>query len=316
MRVAFIYSTDEGGFDLVRHSAMSLALSQKTPCNIHVFCYRFLPSDSDRLLAALRELGATLTLDRIEDAELERHETRLHVTKPALLRLLAMERLTALYDRIVYLDNDVLVFDDLEIEELDFGSSSVAAVVDMDLSETGAIARSQARAGGRTDYFNSGFIACDAKRWRGGEVRDRYLRALAEHAAGCSFKVACTSIDQCAANHAFAGDWVRLPLSYNMQASAKYTAHWRGAKVRHYCGARKFLPLAAFRNDGKDTRLLNQIRARLGMSRVGTPVVQEILYRLNALRQRRWNAEMRRFCSALVAGAGQSFISVGDPPKS
>ena len=308
MRAAFIYSTDEGGFDLVRHSAMSLALSQKSPCSIHVFCYRFLPGSSDRLPAALRELGATLTLDRIEDAELERHETCLHVTKPALLRLLAMERLTALYDRIVYLDNDVLVFDDLGIEELDFGSSSVAAVVDMDLSETGAIARSQRREGG-ADYFNSGFIACDARRWRGGEVRDRYLRALAEHAAGCSFKAACTSIDQCAANHAFAGDWAHLPLSYNMQASAKYTAHWRNAKVRHYCGARKFLPLAPFRNDGRDTRLLNQIRARLGMSRVGTPAAQELLYRLNALRQRRLNADMRRFCSALAseaswAGAG------------
>ena len=72
MRVAFIYSTDEGGFEFVRHSAMSLALSQKPPCDIHVFCHRFLPSGSDRLPAALRELGATLTLDRIEDAEVER----------------------------------------------------------------------------------------------------------------------------------------------------------------------------------------------------------------------------------------------------
>jgi lipopolysaccharide biosynthesis glycosyltransferase len=288
---------------LLQHSAVSLALSQKHGCDIHIFCYRFEPHDQDVLQVALNDLGSTVTLHQIADEELERYQTRGHVTRPALLRLLAVERLIGSYDRIVYLDNDVLVLADLTIEALEFGSRPVAAVVDMDLTRTGAImvgGGHSSTAGRPPQYFNSGFLICEAKNWRprAMEFRDRYVSALQQHDLRCPYKIACTSIDQCAANSIFSGEWLALPVSYNMQATAKFTPYWRTASVRHYCGLRKFFPASLFRNDGRDIALLNQIRRRLMLPRAGVPLCYELPFRFNFARKYLRNKELRRFIGA------------------
>jgi lipopolysaccharide biosynthesis glycosyltransferase len=306
MKLTFAYVTDAGGMELARHSAVSLALSQKHPCDIHIFCYRFEPPVADPLHIALRDLGCTLRLSQIADGDLEKYQTRGHVTKPALLRLLAVERLIVNYDRVVYLDNDVLVHDDLAIEDLEFGSLPIAAVVDMDLTETGAVKAMQGQSQGAIpalEYFNSGLIICEARNWRTqiDEFRQRYISALEQHDVSCVYKINCTSIDQCAANSTFHRQWLALPTSYNMQATAKFTRHWKTAIVRHYCGTRKFVPASSFRNDGRDIAYLNRIRNRLQLPPAGVPLYYELLYRLNFVRNYLSNRELRSFIAAVQA---------------
>src|SRR5271156_4278634 len=139
MKLAFVYLTDEGGFELARHSAVSLAMSQNAPCDIHVFCYRFTPVVPPQFAAAMAALRATLWFHDINDTGLEQHPTCGHVTTPSLLKPSAVGRLaTGDYDRIVYLDSDLLIFEDLAIADIDFGQTPIAAVIDMDLSDTGS----------------------------------------------------------------------------------------------------------------------------------------------------------------------------------
>jgi lipopolysaccharide biosynthesis glycosyltransferase len=318
MKLAFIYLTDAGGLDLLRHSAVSLAMSQHRPCDIHIFCHRFRPAPSDRLHGALASLGATLTLHDIADAGLEQHQTCGHVTKPVLLRPGAVDRLAGDYDRIVYLDNDMLVFDDLGIEALEFGRLPVAAVIDMDLSAKGPIARSGRRAaevgaGGAPDYFNAGFMVFETRNWRGADVQARYAAELRRHDTGCDYKIDCTSLDQCALNIVFAGAWLALPPSCNMQATAKFTRHWQTARLRHYCGVRKFVPVTAFRNDGRDIAFLNRIRPLLGLPRIRFGFVHDLLYRLNVARKYRTEGELRRFLRAAEARGERTGGAIAGP---
>jgi lipopolysaccharide biosynthesis glycosyltransferase len=306
MNWAFVYVTDERGLELAKHSAMSVALSQNEPCDIHIFCYQFSPRPSPDFTAALARLRSNLIVHTISDLAMEQHETWGHVTTPTLLKPAAVSELVGSYDRIVYLDNDIIVFDDLQVATIDFGSAPVAAVIDMDLSRTGALRDSVwAYAGGKTPglggYFNAGVLIFESRNWRDSDFRQKYTAALNQHDIACSYKLDCTSIDQCALNSVFENNWIKLPLSYNLQASAKFTAAWQTAAVRHYCGWRKVIPVGLFRNDSRDVRYLNKIKQALGRPTARLPLLYEIPFGLNVARNYSSSQVMRRFMHAYNA---------------
>lgn len=306
MRTAFAFVTDERGFDLAMHSAASVALTQKRPSDIHVFCHQFDPPQASRLSSAFARVDSRLAFQHIQDEAVEHHKTHGHVTTPTLLKLSAIDCLIEGYDRVAYLDNDVLVFERLPIETINFGSAPLAAVVDMDVSDLGVhrdLHSDQPVSAGSIcqGYFNAGVLIFECEKLADGYYTQRYRAALEEHRRKCTFKLNCTSIDQCALNIAFDERWISLPLSYNMQAGAKYTEAWRSALVRHYCGTRKFMPVSWFRNDARDVLLLNRVRRLLGRPAVGMPTLHELLFRLNIARKYRDDLTMRRFLRAVEA---------------
>jgi lipopolysaccharide biosynthesis glycosyltransferase len=313
MRVCFAYVTDKKGFDLAALSIMSVAMSQPRPCHIQVFCYKFAPRPDSRLLEALTRLGAELRFSEIADDAVEQHPTHGHVTTPALLKLSAVARLMAAYDRIVYLDNDVLLFEDLKIAQLDFGAFPIGAVTDIDLTETGALRHSSwldasSRDQATGSYFNSGVMIFESANWRG-EFLETYAQVLQTHDHGCSYKLDCTSNDQCAANTAFRNNWLRLPATYNMQAGAKFTQSWRTAAARHYCGPRKCVPLQPFRSDGRDVAYLNRIRRMLGQPTSRLGLLYDVLFWINRVRHHRGDTAMRNFLAAHRAEFGAASVT-------
>lgn len=301
MSVCFAYVTDERGYDLATLSALSLGLSQPRPCHIRIFCHKFMPKAGGRFQAAAERLGIRLSFAPIEDAAAEQHQTHGHVTTPTLLKLRAVENLVATFDRVVFLDNDVLVFEDLKIEAIDFGRHPIAAVADMDLSETGVLRHADpsepAHVGG---YFNAGFMIFDQANW-GHAFLAAYEAALDAHDHGCTYKIDCTSIDQCALNTVFEDNWLELPARYNMQAGAKFTPSWKTASVRHYCGPRKYVPLSLFRSDLRDVRYLNTIHRLMGRPTSPFGAVYEAFNALNRVRNRRNSQPVRTLLRTLDA---------------
>ena len=305
MKVAFAYVTDERGLELAKHSIVSVALSQPNACDIHLFCYHFSPASLAQFATDLTGLRAKVIAHTISDLEMEQHETWGHVTTPTLLKLSAVDKLFGSYDRVVYFDNDIVVFGDLKIDAIRFGASPIAAVADMDLSDTGAFRDSAwAHGGDKTNalirYFNAGVLIFESKNWRN-EFLSKYAAALDQHDIECLYKIDCTSIDQCAINSVFEDNWVKLPLSYNTQASAKFTSAWQTASVRHYCGTRKVIPVSSFRNDSRDIRYLNDIRQVLGRPKTHFPMLYELMFRLNALRNYSGDLAVRRYMRAVQA---------------
>lgn len=303
MNVCFVYVTDRQGFDLASLSALSLGMSQPSPCHIRIFCHRFVPQPSVELLDAVAKLGIALSFSPVEDAAAEQHQTHGHVTTPTLLKLRAVENLVSDYDRVVFLDNDILVFRDLKIGELEFGNAPIAAVADMDLADTGVLRNVDLRhvEAGAADigsYFNAGFLVFESSNWHG-EFLTSYEVALDRHDHGCPYKIDCTSIDQCALNVVFEDDWLRLPPTYNMQASSKFTDNWKTAAVRHYCGPRKYVPLSFFRSDKRDVDYLNAIHRLLGRPTSNLGPMYELFHALNRLRNRRNSGPIRDLLQVL-----------------
>jgi len=305
MNVCFVYVTDRQGFDLATLSAISLGMSQPRPCHIRIFCHKFLPQPSKDLADAVAKLGINLSFSPVEDAVAEQHETHGHVTTPTLLKLRAVENLVSDYDRVVFLDNDMLVFKDLEIDKLNFGAYPIAAVADMDLADTGVLRHSDwqndpEQAADIGSYFNAGLLVFESSNWNN-DFLACYEAALDRHDHGCSYKIDCTSIDQCALNLVFEDNWLRLSTTYNMQASSKFTESWKTASVRHYCGPRKYVPLSFFRSDRRDVKYLNAIHRLLGRRTSKLAILYELFHALNCIRNQRSSVAIRNLLHALEA---------------
>ena len=156
-----------------------------------------------------------------------------HITHTAYFRLLAAELLPDTLDKVIYLDSDVLVRDDLtQLWEMELGDHYCLAVQDIacpfvDARLAGANRKRsnpymaslspirnwrQLGIQGNAPYFNSGVMVLNLKRWRDDHIGEKLLDCLRQNQAF----VWCW--DQYALNVVFAGQWGQLPLRWNQGA--------------------------------------------------------------------------------------------------
>lgn len=159
-----------------------------------------------------------------------------HITHTAYFRLLAARLLPDSIDKVIYLDSDVLVQDDVtELWNLDLGDHYCLAAVDIACPYVDAY-RAQAKLkklkksiphlaaispipnwrqlnlDPTAHYFNSGVMVLNLKRWRSESIDKQLLACLRENSA----HVWCW--DQYALNVVFAGQWGQLPPKWNQGA--------------------------------------------------------------------------------------------------
>lgn len=102
-------------------------------------------------------------------------------------------------DRVLYLDSDMIVTQDLSnLFELDMQGYPVAAVEDLPTT---------------SDEFNAGLLLIDNKKWREEDVVNQLFDLTAQHHHEVYG-------DQGILNLAFRDNWYRLPLTYNLQVGS------------------------------------------------------------------------------------------------
>ncbi len=164
-----------------------------------------------------------------------------HITHTAYFRLLAARLLPDSIDKVIYLDSDVLVKDDLtELWNLEVGNHYCLAAVDIacpfvDAYQARKTAHEEAqpqlkkaiphlaaispipnwrqlKLDGAANYFNSGVMVLNLARWRRESIDQELLACLRNNSA----HVWCW--DQYALNVVFAGQWAKLPPRWNQGA--------------------------------------------------------------------------------------------------
>jgi lipopolysaccharide biosynthesis glycosyltransferase len=136
-----------------------------------------------------------------------------HASRASYLRL-TMATALAGYNRVVYLDADVVVQDDLRpLMFADLGDNAIGAIVDpmnptYELSYGLPCWREMGIPGDR-DYFNSGVFVMDLDTCARHDVFGKAFRVVAGHSADLRF------LDQDALNVAVDDRWVRLPRRWN-----------------------------------------------------------------------------------------------------
>jgi choline dehydrogenase-like flavoprotein/lipopolysaccharide biosynthesis glycosyltransferase len=266
MRNAVVYVIDEKGYELARHAAASFILTQFNFQDMHVFCHKFMPSRKDRLINVGEENGVRVHIEPIDDPQIEKLDCIGHITHTAHLKLKSVEMISHAYDRVLYVDYDLLFFEQIFLEKIDLEGFPIGAVYDIAVSSgmTDADFIQNCLKNNRSPHhFNSGLMLFDCSQWDY-KSKEKYMQLLDEHQVKCDYMKKCLQNDQCIINRLFENNWKRLPLAFNMQASAKFTGKWAHASVRHYQGTRKFLPVRPWRNDSRDIRLIRRIRKALG----------------------------------------------------
>jgi lipopolysaccharide biosynthesis glycosyltransferase len=194
---------------------------------------------SESSWTGLKETVADLPLELIRvpyDAGTLRHlQTSHHISHAAYARLLAAEILPSHLSRVIYLDSDLLIQDDLGcLWNAPLEGAWCLAVPDIACPHVDArradcnFRRSspflaticpirnwrQLELNPQDHYFNSGVLVIDLGAWRRESLGERFLQCLDDHQQ----HVWCW--DQYALNVVLAGRWRALPLRWNLGTHA------------------------------------------------------------------------------------------------
>lgn len=192
-----------------------------------------------------------------------------HFPPVAATPLLLADRLPADLDRVLFLDADLLVLDDVRILwEWDLEEAVVGACRDMAIPTCGAArgVKSLATWGVRPEapYFNAGVLVVDLPAWRDARVAQRATEYLRRIGRRVDF------FHQEALNAVLSEDWHPLPARWNLLGGVAGRSFerppseaWRNPGIVHFAGRMKpwRMPVGG-RFDG---------RYRIVLERLGEP---------------------------------------------
>ncbi|MBT2771763.1 glycosyltransferase family 8 protein [Halomonas sp. ISL-60] len=242
--ITIVLCADEGYVDKAAAVMASTICHSQTPEALHFYLlgYQLSTHTHQRLHNWFTTLPASLTVIEAESSSWP--ESALGRFGPAAMLRLGMHNwLPSSCQKVIYLDCDLVVLDDIaNVSSFDMEGAPIASVANLQGTE-------QSRMGlGFQDYFNSGVLVVDLEGWKARNVLDQVDRILKQHDYALNYP------DQDALNLIFQ-DWYRLPMRWNMQPYAypaveKKVAHYanwqkelehaiREPAIVHFIGARK-----------------------------------------------------------------------------
>jgi lipopolysaccharide biosynthesis glycosyltransferase len=181
------------------------------PLDVHVFAEDVCERDRRRVLGSLPRGSASI---RWVEADLEAYRgftTPEWISKATFARLLIPAAFEDTVARVLYLDADILVLDDLApLWETDLDGAVVAAVLDRVDPQLKAGAAGLDGLPRVQDYFNAGVLLIDLHQWRRERITERALAYSASHPDS-------PYSDQDALNVVCDRRWKRLPRRWNFQ---------------------------------------------------------------------------------------------------
>jgi lipopolysaccharide biosynthesis glycosyltransferase len=187
------------------------AVPNVTGLDINVLTDRFPPELRTRVSHSLPAGAAPINWVDVDLEPFRDFSTLAHISKMTYARLLIPHVVPPTVSRLLYLDADLLVLDDLDpLWTIDLEGRPVAAVLDvldplMKRGDSGLRTAPRVR-----DYFNSGVLLIDLASWREEELSERAIDYLGRYPQS-PFK------DQDALNVACDGLWKELDPRWNFQ---------------------------------------------------------------------------------------------------
>lgn len=204
----------DGGYAMQLATALrSLAEAGRAgwPLDIHILADGFSPALRRQVAESLPPGAATLAWIEVDPGRFGEFWTMRHVSRMTFARLLIPALFPETVEKVLYLDADILVLDDLgPLWEMDLQDAVLGAVLDAfdpELKRDPAAHRGVPRV---ADYFNAGVLLIDLVRWRQDGIAGRALDYLRQHPQS-------PFSDQDALNVACDGRWHPLPARWNFQ---------------------------------------------------------------------------------------------------
>lgn len=206
--------------------------------------------NKDKVRQTVARWHSRVSFLTIKNKELEQGFVSGPISRTAYFRLDIPDIVPADVERVIYLDCDLLVLDDIRLLwQTDLAGNPLGAAEDPGILTSAGKKRNKTEAFGwreEDSYFNSGVLVIDVAQWR---VRDyaKQLRALLA-------KNRYRHHDQDALNELFEGHWTPIPLRWNVippvfhlgwgvlkdtRARRQTLEALRDAAIVHYAGGYK-----------------------------------------------------------------------------
>ena len=171
----------------------------------------------DRCRAALASLRPDIEVTVVDEDPDRFANYNIHwYSRAAFLRLLIPEVVPERYRRVLYLDSDLVVSDDVsKLWRLPDEGKAFWAAYDEGVRGTNYVGETLNFAGVPADkpYFNSGVMLIDLPRWKAARLSEQAQAVLNEHSDRC------INVDQDALNIVGVGNWSVLPPRWNFQVA-------------------------------------------------------------------------------------------------
>lgn len=220
----------------MKHSAAMLAsvATNNARVTAHWIYSGMAQSDIDRLSKFFQSRGMPICFYPAPLGITDGLPVDKHASVANYFRLMAPSLLPASIDRVLYLDADLIVRKDLtQLWRHDMGTAPVAAVFNPSNGQSVRKLGIQPE-----DYFNSGVMLLDLRRWRETNLGTRVLQFIGSQPDRITYW------DQDGLNGVLRGDWSRLPATWNAMHSffleeelrAAYLDEIRDPAIVHFSG--------------------------------------------------------------------------------
>lgn len=186
------------------------------PLEVCVFSDGFAKDSARRVMDSQPKDSIWLRWVTVDLALFNEFATLPYISKATYARLLIPRALPQSVSRVLYLDADILVLNDLgELCEMDLEGAVVGAVLDHGLDANLKRGEPRFKDVPRVqDYFNAGVLLIDLDRWRSEQITEKALQYLIDHPHS-------PFSDQDALNVACDRRWKHLNTRWNYQTHTK-----------------------------------------------------------------------------------------------
>jgi lipopolysaccharide biosynthesis glycosyltransferase len=182
VRCPFVLACDAGYAMPLATTLRSIAEANRSgwPFEVYILSDGFSENIKKKVIDSLPEGSASIHWLPVDLSAFARFSTLRHISTATYARLLIPTMLPDRVHRVLYLDADILVLDDLSpIQKLDLEGAVLGAVLDVRLNahinmrDTSIAGLPRVRG-----YFNAAVLLIDVARWRAGQVTEKALEYL------------------------------------------------------------------------------------------------------------------------------------------
>lgn len=213
-KINIVFASDN---NYAQHTAVAMAsvlVNTKVPQKIQFYLIddEIQPENKEKITKTVQNLGGNIEFIKIKNSRLEDCYVSGELSRASYFRLDIANILDESIEKIIYLDCDLLVYDDIEkMWQLDMGGKPVAATCDLGIMASARVRKQKNKFIGLpfdAPYFNAGVLIMDLKKWRDGN----YAEAIIALATQNKYP----NHDQDALNKFFMNNWQEIPLRWDV----------------------------------------------------------------------------------------------------
>ena len=213
-KINIVFASDN---NYAQHTAVAMAsvlVNTKVPQKIQFYLIddEIQQENKEKITKTVQNLGGNIEFIKIKNSKLEDCYVSGELSRASYFRLDIANILDKSIEKIIYLDCDLLVYDDIEkMWRLDMGGKPVAATCDLGIMASARVRKQKNKFIGLpfdAPYFNAGVLIMDLKKWRDGN----YAEAIIALAIQNKYP----NHDQDALNKFFMNNWQEIPLRWDV----------------------------------------------------------------------------------------------------